>query len=138
VRGNEVEKELQFHIDERIDDLIGAGIAPDDARRRARLEFGGVLQMREACDDERQGFVSRLGQDIPYALRMMRRSPGFTFVVVLCLALGIGANTAIFSVIDNLMFRPPPFRNIDRLVALYDTHPQKCPPTRTCRRRQAT
>ena len=72
--------------------------------------------------------IAHVRQDISYALRAMRRDPGLAAIAVLCVALGIGASTALFSVVDNLLFRPPPFNHVDRLVCLFDTHPTKAPP----------
>jgi predicted permease len=126
---DEIEKELQFHIDERTADLVATGLSADQARRQVRLEFGSLLQIKEACHDQRHWqFVARLRQDVGYALRIMRRGPGFAAISVLCLGLGIGASAAVFSVIDNLLLRPPGFEHVDRLVCLFDTHPTKAPP----------
>ena len=125
---DEIDKELQFHVDERTTDLIAGGMSLEEARRQVRLELGNVLQIKEECRELRHSqFLARLRQDVAYALRMMRRGPGFTTTAVLCLAVGIGASTAIFSVVDNLLFEPPQFDHVDRLVSLFDTHPTKVP-----------
>jgi putative ABC transport system permease protein len=128
MRRADIDKELRFHIDARVADLVASGASPDEARRQALVEFGGVVQTTEAiCDARHSRVLNTLRRDIAYALRMMRRTPVVTAVAVCSIALGIGASTAIFSVIDNLLFRPP-FLASDRLVCLYDTHPTKVPP----------
>ena len=82
------------------------GVPPDEARRLARLELGGIEQVREQVRTQRHGgWLDEIGRDVRYAFRMFVRNPGFTFIIVVTLALGIGANTAIFSLIDALMLR---------------------------------
>ena len=93
------------------------GVPPDEARRLARLELGGIEQVREQVRTYRHGgWLDEIGRDVRYAFRMFVRNPGFTFIVVVTLALGIGANTAIFSLIDALMLRWLPVRNPHELV----------------------
>src|SRR5947199_1225081 len=114
-----LDAELRFHLEHRIADLVAAGMAPEEARRRARLEFGGLDQVKEECRDVGPAhFLETLAQDVRYGLRQLRRNPGFTAVAVLTLALGIGANTAMFTVIDSVLLRPLAFRNADRLVSI--------------------
>jgi putative ABC transport system permease protein len=113
-----LEDELHFHLDQQVTDYVAAGLAPEEARRRARLEFGGLEQVKEACREVGAAhFIETLVQDVRYGVRMLRKNPGFTVVAVLTLALGMGANTAIFSLADQLLLRPLPFPEADRLVS---------------------
>ncbi len=116
-----LDRELQFHVDSLVDDLIASGVAPDEARRRARLEFGGVMQTREACRDRRLSWIVRgWWQDIRLAARSLRATPVVAIVAILSLSLGIGANTAIFSIVDSLLLRPLPVDDPSRLVLVTD------------------
>jgi putative ABC transport system permease protein len=113
----DMEAELRAHLDARVDDLIAHGASPADAQRRAREEFGDLLRWKEQGREARGlRLLDELRADVTYALRWLRRSPGFAAAAILSLALGIGANTAIFSVIDSLMLRTLPVRQPDRLV----------------------
>src|SRR5258708_3145935 len=120
----EIEEELHAHIQDRANDLERSGIPRAEAERRARLEFGGSEKYKEEIR-EAQGthFLETLIQDLRYGLRMLRKSPGFTAIAVLTLALGIGANPAIFTMPNGLMLRTPPVRDPGRLVELLHQSP---------------
>jgi putative ABC transport system permease protein len=122
---SEMDAELRFHIEARAEDLIRSGVPREEALRRARIEFGGMELTKEECRDARgTNLIESLLQDIRFGLRMLRKSPGFTAVAILTLALGIGANTAIFSYVDAWMIKPLPYPHADRLMTL-DSHDKK-------------
>jgi len=117
----ELEKELRFHLDQHRDDLIAQGLDPEKARRRARLALGGPEQVKERCRDARgTRWLEDLLQDLRYGLRMLLKNPGLTMIAAITLALGIGANTTIFSFINGLALRPiVGVKEPERLVAVY-------------------
>jgi predicted permease len=111
--------EVQYHLDRAAQSYIAQGMDPREAQRRARLEFGGPTQIQEDLRDvHRWRWLADLRQDLVYAARTLRRSPGFLACAVLTLALGIGANTAIFSLIDVVMLQPLPVRDPSGLVQI--------------------
>jgi putative ABC transport system permease protein len=118
----DIDREIAFHIREREDELRTGGLSADEARRRARLQFGHTVAQRERTRDvDVANTLDTLLRNLRLALRGIRRTPGFSAAVVLTLALGIGANSAVFSAIDGVLLRPLPYPDADRLVVLTQT-----------------
>src|SRR5262252_49413 len=115
--------ELKFHLQNQVDEFIAGGMDAEEARRSARQSLGGVEQVKDECRDARKvNLIDNFAQDMRFGLRMLRRSPGFTFLVVLCLTLGIGANAAVFSWVEGILIRPYPLvSHQERLVTLTGT-----------------
>src|SRR5258706_7676098 len=126
---NEMEEELRAHIRDRANDLERSGVPRAEAERRARLEFGGYEKYKEEIR-EAQGthFLETLIQDLRFGLRMLRKSPGFTAVAILTLALGIGANAAIFTMMNGLMLHSLPVRDPGQLVEILHHYPDEPEP----------
>jgi putative ABC transport system permease protein len=115
----EVDEELAFHLEKQTEANIAAGMTPVEARRQAVIAFGGVERAREECREERPGFwMETLVQDVRYSVRGFRRNPVFMLTIVVTLMLGIGATTAVFSVVDRILFRSLPYAHADRLVSV--------------------
>ena len=120
----ELDQELRAHLERQVEKYVQSGLPVEEAKRRARLEFGGLDQVKEECRDARGvNLIETTLQDIRYGLRKLARSPGFTAVAVATLALGIGANTLIFSVVNAAILHPLPFREAGRLVTQWATSP---------------
>jgi len=117
----QLEAELRFHLERQVADKIRDGMTETEARRSARMEFGGLDQVKEECRDARgTRWIETLMQDMRFALRTLLRSPAFTTVAVLTLALGIGANTAVFTVVHGVLLRPLPFPEPEKLFLISD------------------
>jgi hypothetical protein len=123
---SELDEEIEFHLSEEAGERAAAGVTAEQARLAARKDFGNAALVRENTREVwGWGFVERWIEDIGYALRTVRRQPGFSIVAVATLALGIGATTAIFSLVNSVLLRPLPFPHPDRIVALFATSPKR-------------
>ncbi|HET7214922.1 MAG TPA: ABC transporter permease [Terriglobia bacterium] len=122
----ELDAELRAHVEQQAEKYVQAGMSPEEAARRVRLEFGGIEQVKEECRDTwGVRFVSELTQDIRYGLRQLRRNPGFTLIAVITLALGIAVNTTIFSAISLVLLKKPTFPNPGRLMMVFANNKAK-------------
>jgi len=122
----ELSAELESHLQLHIEDNLRAGMSSSEARRHALLRLGGLQQTTEDYRDQRGArFVESIWRDTIFGLRQLLKNPGFTFVAIFTLALGIGANSAIFSFVSGTLLRPLPYRDPDRLIQLWSSEPQR-------------
>src|ERR1700690_37858 len=117
----DLDQEVHSHLEMLVEESIRAGMPPEAARRAARIELGGIDQVKERVREERVGnWLRSVTSDCRYGARQLRKNPGFTFVAVLTLALGIGATTAIFSVVYGVLLRPLPYFESNRIMVVYE------------------
>ncbi|HYW69521.1 MAG TPA: ABC transporter permease [Pyrinomonadaceae bacterium] len=122
---NELDEELRFYLEKQTEVYVAQGMSPEEARAAALREFGGMEQAKEQCRDARGvSLIEELWQDLRYGVRMLLKNPGFTVIVVITLALGIGANSAIFSIVNSILLRRPPYKEPHRLMMVWTSMPQ--------------
>ena len=120
-----LDSELEFHLEMEIQENLRRGMNPEEARRRAHIALGGMDQTREAYRETGSiSWIEALIRDARYGIRMFRKNPGFSLAAIITLALCIGANTAIYSMLDALIFKPLPFPEADRIVSVYNIFDQ--------------
>src|SRR5688572_17449783 len=120
----ELDAEIESHVQMHIEDNLRLGMTPEEARRQAMIKLGGIESTKEAYRDQRSlPLLETLWWDIRYGARQLRRNPGFTAVAVLTLAICIGANLAIFAVVDAILVRSLPLLHADRLVVIHNAYP---------------
>ena len=127
-RRNDVERdlddEIRYHLEQQVDELTAMGVDRDEAMRQVRKRFGGIEIAKERCRDARGvSGVENLLRDVRYAVRVLLRQPAFAMIAILTLALGIGANTAVFSLVDGILFAPLPYAAPEQLVSVKASYP---------------
>ena len=123
---NDIDREMRSHLELQVEANIKAGMSPAEARERAIRSFGNVNRaVAAAYDVKGGGLFETLAQDVRYGARMLAKHKAFTSIAVITLALGIGANTAIFSIVNELLLRPLPYRDADRVVMLWEVTPEE-------------
>ena len=120
----ELEREMEAHLSLEIDENRARGMSEEEARRQAHLKLGSARRVRERVwETNRMAWLEDTWRDFRYAVRTLLRAPGFAIVAVLVMAIGIGANTALFTVVRSVLMKPLPFREPDRLIQLYEQSP---------------
>jgi hypothetical protein len=120
----QLDAELQFHLDQQIEENLAAGMTADDAQAAARRSIGSLVLVRERCRESLGvRLLDELWQDVRYAVRTLRRSPGFSAAAIVSMALGSGVNTTLYSVVDGVLLKPLPYRHAERLVRLSEYRP---------------
>src|SRR5438128_4392103 len=118
-RERELHAELHFHLDEQIAENVAAGMSPEEARRSAHLALGGITQLKEAVGDQSPWrIVDNAVRDVRFAVRSLRRTPVFVLTAAIVLALGIGANATVFTIVNTVLLRPLPFERADDIVQI--------------------
>src|ERR1700756_4220968 len=119
----ELDDELRDHLERKTEEYVAQGMTHEEAYRHARIDLEGIEQTKEKCREARKvNWIQDFTQDLHYGVRTLRKSPGFTAIAVLTLALGIGVTTAILSIIDPVLFRPLPYADADRVVSVGIKH----------------